>query len=110
MTPMPTSLPDCPAAPAECLGGTLRVVPIDNELELHKFAAAWERLAERLPFRGWVWNECWWRHYRGPGDRLNVLTLQDEANPWSCPWFVGHSPWLGRVIRFLGSAKSAPNT
>ncbi|HEX4149797.1 MAG TPA: GNAT family N-acetyltransferase [Pirellulales bacterium] len=85
----------------------LRIVPIDNEAQLHQFAGAWDRLAGRMPFRGWVWNECWWRHYRGPSDRLHVLALEDRTGQVRglAPWYVGHSPWLGRVVRFLGTGE-----
>ena len=91
---MPSQLPDRLAPPLENIEGALRVVPIDNEAQLHKYAGAWDRLAARVPFRSWVWNECWWRHYRGPHDQLNVLAIEDrEGNVRGlAPWYIGRSP------------------
>ncbi len=82
-------------------------MPIENEAELHRLADCWDRLAQRVPFRGWTWNECWWRHYRDPHDRLNVLAVEDgEGNVRGlAPLYIGRSPWLGRVVRFLGTGE-----
>jgi CelD/BcsL family acetyltransferase involved in cellulose biosynthesis len=116
---MPASLPEfpvvsgtpvelgCASDPADYAVGKLTAVLIDNELELHQHAAAWDALAEQIPFRGWIWNESWWRHYRGPSDRLNVVALLDRAGKVRglAPWFVSRSPWLGRVVRFLGTGE-----
>lgn len=98
---------DCLASPPEPTDGALRVVPIYNEAELHRFASSWDRLAERVPFRSWAWNECWWRHYRGPHNRLNVLALEDRDGNIRglAPWYIDHSPWLGRVVRLLGTGE-----
>ncbi len=73
---LPDQLPSSSTRETAC-GWRMRVVPIENEAELHRLADCWDRLAQRVPFRGWTWNECWWRHYRDPHDRLNVLAVED---------------------------------
>ena len=86
-------------------GGALRVVPIKSDADLHKYASAWDCLADGVPFRTWAWNECWWRHFRGARDRLYVLGLEDREGRLRglAPWYISHSRLLGRVLRFLGT-------
>src|SRR5262245_60504323 len=65
----------------------------------------WNGIAGDVPFRQWEWMEAWWRHFRSPGDELFVLAVRDANSQLVglAPWYVGRSPLIGRVIRFLGS-------
>jgi CelD/BcsL family acetyltransferase involved in cellulose biosynthesis len=73
-------------------------------------AEAWDRLAQGMPFRGWAWSSCWWRHYgadRRGGKELYVLGVMDgpERLAAVAPWYIKRSASRGRVLRFLGSGE-----
>ena len=80
---------------------------------LRPYTQDWDRLSEDIPFRSWSWLSGWWRHYGpGPGRRdrarsLFVLGVFDqEAHLIGlAPWYLDHSTWQGRVLRFLGTGE-----
>lgn len=67
----------------------------------------WNSLAGDIAFRRHEWLATWWRHYQMPGDELMVVALRDAGGTLTglAPWYVTHSRWSGRVVRFLGSGK-----
>ena len=73
---------------------------------LTPYADDWERLAVGMPFRSWTWLSHWWRYY-GPGNRLAVLGVFDDADLLIgiAPWYLTCSPLHGRVLRMLGSGE-----
>lgn len=90
---------DACAAPAE-----LRVEQVTEEM-LAAMCLAWNRVAGDVPFCQWEWLEAWWRHFRQAGDELFVLAVRDAAGQLVglAPWYIGRSPLVGRIVRFLGS-------
>lgn len=75
--------------------------------ELAPYADGWDQLARGVPFRGWNWLSCWWRHYGGGRRGLRVLCAFERGDALAgvAPWFLETSPAQGRVLRFLGSGE-----
>jgi len=93
----------------------MHVLPIFDFDELVPHADAWDRLAREIPFRGWTWNETWWRHYgpKRPGRRrrlfvLLVLDVSDHVVAVA-PWCIDRSRLGHRVVRFLGAGELHPD-
>ena len=77
--------------------------------ELESRAAAWNKLAGRVPFRSWEWLSAWWEYY-GVHDDQNrprhpyVLCVEHQRQLVAVvPWYIEDLPWQGRVLKFLGS-------
>jgi len=110
---MPTQILDRLGSPAANPGSALRVVPIYDEAELpqgRKFLGRpWPN---GCPFAAGAWNECWWRHYRGPHDRLNVLSLEDRDGNIRglAPWYIGHFAVAGSSCAFSGRRRGVFRT
>jgi len=85
----------------------LTVAAVRDETSLERLATAWDALAGDIPFRSSAWACNWWRHYRDSRGRLLVLMVADEQGDivGIAPWYISHSPRLGRVVRFLGSGE-----
>jgi CelD/BcsL family acetyltransferase involved in cellulose biosynthesis len=86
---------------------TLRVVRISDAQHLQSYADRWDALAGEIPFRSWLWCDCWWRHYADARSRLLVLLVLDEHDELIgvAPWYLQSSGRDGRVVRFLGSGE-----
>lgn len=98
-----TVLNAAPESSTNCLD--LRVRRIATDSDLTAIADAWNCLADDVPFRRWEWLEAWWRHFATERDDLFVLAVYDtnEQLVGLAPWYRHRSPWLGDVLRFLGS-------
>ncbi len=89
------------------------VVRFHSFADLRCWAAAWNELAEAVPFRRWEWLDGWWRHYGLVGDQprrgkeLYVLAVIDRGNSLLAvaPWYLESSATAGRVLRFLGDGE-----
>lgn len=71
--------------------------------------AAWDELVaastEDNPFRRWLWNWTWWKHY-GQGRRLAILVARENGVLIGlAPFFLQDraSRPIGRTLRLLGS-------
>ncbi len=85
----------------------LEVFCLQTLEELSPYAGDWDGLARGVPFCGWDWLSCWWRHYgerEWPRRGLFVLCAFEGGDR-----LVGIAPWLsersaasGTTLRFLG--------
>ena len=84
---------------------------IDEESELASMSGEWDSLLEESrqdgPFLRHQWLLAWWRAFRGPGDRLLVLTCRDSGSRGLLgvlPAFETRSGAVSRacVVRLLG--------
>jgi CelD/BcsL family acetyltransferase involved in cellulose biosynthesis len=84
-----------------------RVSCLSNESELVGLRDDWNRLAQRMPMRGYEWATAWWEHYRSSHTSLHVLVVRDECDCiiGIAPWYLTESRLTGRIIRFLGSGE-----
>jgi CelD/BcsL family acetyltransferase involved in cellulose biosynthesis len=90
----------------------MQIYRYDRIEDLTPYAEDWDRLAGGVPFRGWTWLSCWWKHY-GPKDEaeaktsLAVLGVFDasEMLVGIAPWYLDCSASRGRVLRQLGSGE-----
>lgn len=55
----------------------LRVEPITDPTALTPWAHRWDQLAAGVPFRGWYWNQLWWKHYATADVQLLVVAVFD---------------------------------
>jgi CelD/BcsL family acetyltransferase involved in cellulose biosynthesis len=85
----------------------MRIVRFHSLDALAPYAEDWEHLAAGVPFRGWTWLSCWWRHYGPSAESLAVLAMFDEYDRLVgvAPWYVDASGRHGRVLRPLGSGE-----
>jgi CelD/BcsL family acetyltransferase involved in cellulose biosynthesis len=92
---------------ADPMTDRLQVTCISTVNEPLGSAAAWNALADDVPFRRWEWLEAWWRHYRRPEMQPFVLALRNSAGELVglAPWYLTTAPIFGRVIRFMGSGE-----
>jgi CelD/BcsL family acetyltransferase involved in cellulose biosynthesis len=83
----------------------MQVRKITDLAELEFQQARWDELAGDVPFRSWLWNRTWWKHY-GHDHELTVLCVYDGSKIVGiAPWYVYRSPVHGRVVSFLGSGE-----
>lgn len=80
---------------------------------LRAHAVDWNRLAREVPFRGWDWMECWWKHYgrdhgrATPNKELLLLAVWDDGELVGvAPWYLDHVWAEGRSIRCLGAGEA----
>lgn len=84
----------------------MRVSCVSAIEEFSRLRESWNLLGGGIPFRRWEWYDSWWQHY-GDGLQLFVLCVHDRTGALigAAPWCLQHSPWKGRVVRFLGSGE-----
>ena len=78
--------------------------------ELTPHIETWNRLSAGVPFRGWDWMSCWWKHYGRQSGRLSTWRLAVLGVLDTSDRLVGIAPWYltthcsrTRVLRWLGS-------
>lgn len=93
----------------------MHVTQFTTFAELAPLAADWDRLAQGGPFRSWLWQSAWWRHYGSvPSEqrqkrRLYVLVVfgTDGVPVGIAPWYCDSTLAKGRILRFLGLGEIA---
>lgn len=82
---------------------------LERDEQLAALETAWDDLvaasAEDNPFRRWLWNWTWWKHY-GQGRRLAILAARDNGVLVGlAPLYLHTEPLrpAGRELRLLGS-------
>ena len=91
------------------------VTILSSRDQLQTLRDQWDEMSGGIPFRTFQWLVTWWKHYGADevaGSRLGLFVLAVYESPRQrhlvgiAPWFVEHTWWKGRVVRFLGHGEA----